>query len=640
MLLINTQPVTIKDLAVEQHVFRRRIMVASAFVLFALMLLLVRMGQLQLVEHEHFRTLSENNRVKILPIEPTRGLIYDRNGVVLARNTPSFSLDVIPESVKDLDALIEKLRELVFISESDEARFRARFAAAIRERRPFDAIPLRLRLSYEEMSRVSVDLYKFPGVDVRARLSRDYPLGSLMAHVVGYVARINDDDLLEIDEARYRASTHIGRTGVERAYEDLLHGEVGYQHVETNAHNRVLRLLPGREDAAAGSNLYLSVDVSLQAAAEAALGNERGAVVAINPRTGGVLAMVSTPAFDPNLFVAGIDVKTYGELNQSDDRPLFNRVLYGKYPPGSTLKPFVGLAGLEFEAPTVGKGSWCPGFYQLKGHNHKYRDWRRSGHGRVDMDKAIVESCDVYFYELALDLGIGRMHRFLSLFGFGAKTGLDLGSESSGLMPSRGWKRARHKQPWYPGETLITGIGQGFTLTTPLQLASATATLANKGLRLQPQLVERIIDPFQGTEQSNAPRIVGQIELTNPSHWQSMIRSMENVVHARNGTAFRIAKGIQYSMAGKTGTAQVVSMKQDGEEDTAETVEKRFRDHALFVAFAPIERPRIAIAVVIENGGSGSATAAPIARSLVDHYLQGPDLKGPELQRIAALDSR
>ncbi|MGB0750930.1 MAG: penicillin-binding protein 2 [Gammaproteobacteria bacterium] len=621
MLLINTRPATLamQDLVAEQLVFRARVIAAVAFVALAFLILILRMAHLQVTEYDHFRTLSENNRVKILPLEPTRGLIFDRNGVVLAQNVPTYSLDVVPEAVEDITVLLEQLREMVVITEGDERRFRQ----ALNEQGRFDNVPLRLRLTEEEVARFAVNRHRFPGVDIRARLSREYPLGSLMAHVVGYMNRITEDDLDRIDETNYRASTHIGRTGVERAYEEVLHGEVGYQHVETNAHDRVLRVLE-REEASPGADLHLSIDAGLQAVAEAALGVENGTVVAIDPLTGGVLAMVSTPTFDPNQFVTGIDLASFKALNTSPERPLFNRVLYGKYPPGSTLKPFIALGGLEFDAPTTRRRVFCPGYFTLKGSEHRYRDWKRTGHGQVDMARSIIESCDIYYYELALELGIDGMHHFLALFGFGSPTGLDLATESAGLLPSRRWKKARHKQAWYPGETLITGIGQGFTLTTPLQLASATATLATRGLRLQPQLVERIVDSVNVTEQVNAPRIVGQIELTETKHWGEIIDAMVDSVHSKAGTAFRISRGMNYKMAGKTGTAQVFGIPQ-GEEYDAEKLEKKLRDHALFVAFAPLERPRIAVAVVVENGGSGGSTAAPIARKVVDHFLGEPD---------------
>jgi penicillin-binding protein 2 len=631
MFLINTQPaaLAIRDIVGEQFLFRSRAFVAGALVALGLTILFSRMVQLQVLEHQHFRTLSENNRVKIVPIEPTRGLIFDRNGVVLAQNIPTYSLDVVPEAVRDIDTLLEELRALVSITESDERRFRD----ALSKQGRFDNVPLRLRLGDDEVARFAVNRHRFPGVDVKARLSREYPLGSSMAHVVGYMARINEADLDVIDQRNYRASTHIGKTGVERAYEDVLHGDVGYQHVETNAHNRVLRVLR-REEARAGSDLHLAIDGNLQAIAEAALGDENGTVVAINPLTGGVLAMVSTPTFDPNQFVNGIDSASYKALSESDRRPLFNRTLYGKYPPGSTIKPFIALAGLEFDSPTTRKKVYCPGFFRLKGHDHRYRDWKRSGHGDVDLQRSIIESCDVFYYELALELGIDGMHSFLSLFGFGAPTGLDLGTESAGLLPSRQWKREQKREPWYPGESLITGIGQGFTLTTPMQLASATATLATRGLRLQPQLVERIVDPGTANETVNAPRIVGQIELTDAGHWDEIADAMRDVVHSPKGTARRIAKGMTYQMAGKTGTAQVFGIPQEEEYD--ETIEKRLRDHALFVGFAPLERPRIAIAVVVENGGSGSATAAPIARQVIDRFMGKPQpTQGGEPVKVA-----
>lgn len=618
MLVINARPnVLLRDPARETVLFRTRAYVAGALFAALLCLLFGRMVQLQVIEHAHFRTLSESNRVKILPLAPTRGLIYDRNGIVIAQNTPFYSLDVVPDAIKDMDALLADLSQIVRVSELD----RERFKRAVKRRHRFDNVPLRLRLTDEEVARFAVVRHRYPGVDVHARLSRDYPLGSLTAHVVGYMGRINERDLGRIDQRNYRASTHIGKTGVERAYEDVLHGQVGYQHVETNAQGRILRVLL-RQEATPGADLHLSLDSRLQATSEAALGDENGAVVAIDPRTGGVLAMVSTPSFDPNLFAQGISPDTFKALNGSPERPLFNRVLYGRYPPGSTLKPFVGLAGLEFGAQLASKKTFCPGFFSLPGHKHKYRDWKRAGHGKIGLHGSIVESCDVYFYELAVELGIDRMHDFLSLFGFGEATGIDLGTESKGLLPSREWKFAKFNKPWYPGETVITGIGQGFTLTTPLQLAIATATLANHGLRLQPQLVERMADTAAGTELVNAPRIVGQIELSSRRHWDVSVAAMKDVVHGKKGTARQLAKGIDYTIAGKTGTAQVFGIPQDAEYDE-EKIQKKLRDHALFVAFAPSRNPTIAVAVIVENGGSGSTAAAPIAKRLIEHYLRG-----------------
>jgi len=608
--------VTLKDINKESSLLRSRVVIAYAVVLLLFLVLLARLVQLQVIEYGYFETLSNNNRVKIVPVAPTRGLIFDRNGVVLAQNTPSFSLEVIPENVTDIDVMLTELKQLVEISVADEERFRR-----VRSKtRRFNAIVLRTRLTEEEVARFSVNRHRFPGVDVKARLTRDYPLGSLGVHVLGYVGRLSERDLERIDAANYRGTTHYGKTGVEEAYENVLHGRVGYQHVETNAVGRTLRVL-SREDPIPGANLYLTIDTSLQAVSEAAFNGENGALVAIEPSTGDVLAFVSMPGFDPNAFVDGIDRKTYSELLNSPDRPLFNRALSGRYPPGSTVKPFFALAGLEQEANLADKHIWCPGWYRLKGHKHKYRDWKKHGHGRVNLNDAIVQSCDVYFYELALSLGIDRMHDFMVDFGFGKTTGIDLTGESSGLMPSRDWKRGARNQPWYPGETLITGIGQGFILATPLQLASATATLSMRGFQLRPSVGLVVHDSAAGETTVLSTAQAVSIPHSETKNWETIVASMVGVVHGPRGTARRIGIDAAYKFAGKTGTAQVFGIAQDEEYD-ADQIAKKLRDHALFVAFAPADEPQIAIAIVVENGGSGSIIAAPIARKVMDHYLR------------------
>ncbi len=605
---------TLKDPAQESRLFGARIVVGVVGVVALTAVLVWRMVQLQILDYERFRTLSEDNRVKVEAVAPTRGLIFDRNGVVLAENIPTYSLEVVPEAVGDIDGMLAGIAELVALEDLDVERFRR----ALGEARRFDSVPLRTRLSDEEVARFSVNRHRFPGVDVRARLTRNYPLGALAAHLVGYVGRISENELRTLDPAEYQGTTHVGKIGVEQAFEEQLHGHVGYQHVETNALGRTLRVLE-RIDPQPGTNLYLSVDVGLQAAAERALGGANGAVVAIDPIDGGVLAFVSLPAYDPNLFVDGIARRTYAELLASPDRPLFNRALKGRYPPGSTIKPFMGLAGLDYGVETARGKVWCPGWFSLPGKAHRYRDWKKGGHGRVDLEKAIIESCDVYFYQLALDLGIDRIHDFLARFGFGRRTGIALHGESSGLLPSRGWKRRARGQPWYPGETLIVGIGQGYLLTTPLQLASATATLAMRGRQMRPRVVDRLV----GGDGVRVPREVTDgvtLEAGGAGNWRRVVGAMTDVVHGARGTARRIGVGATYRMAGKTGTAQVFTV---GQEETyrASEIDKRLRDHGLFVGFAPVESPRIAVAVVVENGGSGSHSAAPVARQVFDDWL-------------------
>jgi penicillin-binding protein 2 len=438
--------------------------------------------------------------------------------------------------------------------------------------------------------------------------------------MVGYVGRMNEADFKQVSPTNYRATTYIGKTGVEQAYESLLHGKVGFQHVETNAQGRTLRVLE-RTDPVPGSNLFLTIDASLQAVAEQALGVENGAVVAIDPATGGVLAFASMPVYDPNLFVDGIDSETYRDLLASPDRPLFNRALTGQYPPGSTVKPFVALAGLELDVIVDDDEIQCPGWFRLPGRERRYRDWKKYGHGKVMLDRAIVESCDVYFYRLAHEMGIQRLHDFLDQFGLGRRTGIDLYGEGTGLLPSPEWKRRAKGQPWYPGETLITGIGQGFTLTTPLQLAMATATLSTRGVRLRPQVVMRRIDSSNQDAIDLVPETLSLITPNQELSWQKIIDAMVGVVHGPRGTARRIGAGATYRMAGKTGTAQVFGIAQ-GEEYDEEKVDKKLRDHGLFVAFAPVDSPRVAVAVLVENGGSGSRSAAPIARRVLDHFFK------------------
>ena len=607
---------TIKDIAREARIVRARVVAAYVCILLLAGVLVLRMAQLQVLEYEHFSTLSEDNRVKIVPLPPTRGLIYDRNGVELAQNTPTFTLEIVPENVDDMGALLAELGELVEITEEDTERFRA----LLRKKRPFQSVPLRYRLNEEEVARFSVNRHRFSGADVHARLTRSYPLGASAVHLLGYVGRMNEEELQSVDAAEYRGTTHIGKTGVEQAYESLLHGTPGFQHVETNAQGRILRVLE-RSDPTPGINIHLTVDASLQAVAERALGIENGAVVAVDPATGALLAFASTPVYDPNLFVNGIDTKTYKSLLASPERPLFNRALNGQYPPGSTVKPFVSLAGLELEHLEEDHEIFCPGWFRLPGRERRYRDWKRWGHGKVGVTRSIVESCDVFYYALAHEMGITQLHDYLSLFGFGRRTGIDLHGESRGLMPSEEWKHRSRGQAWFPGETLITGIGQGFTLATPLQLAMATATLSTRGVRLRPQVVLRRDDTTSQNTVDLVPETLDTVTPHLDRNWQIVIDAMADVVHGPKGTARRIGVGATYRIAGKTGTAQVFGIAQDEEYDE-EKVDKKLRDHALFVAFAPVDNPRIAVAVLVENGGSGSKAAAPIARKVMDHYFQ------------------
>ena len=622
---------TITDSPRESLLFSMRAFHAAVIVGVLTLVLVGRLVHLQVFKHQHFTTLSENNRVKIVPIAPTRGLIFDRQGEILAQNLPTYSLEVVPEVVEDVGELIANLREIIEITDADEEAF----LAALARKRRFEKIPLRLRLDDREVARFAVNRHRFPGVDIGARLIRDYPLGELGAHLVGYVGRIDKRELDRIDQADYRGTSHIGKTGVEASHENWLHGKVGYQRVETNAQGRILRVLE-RHDPVPGRNLFLAMDAGLQRTAESVFGDENGAIVAIEPGTGAVLAMASSPGFDPNLFAHGIDLETYRDLQRSPDRPLFNRALDGQYPPGSTIKPFLGLAGLERGVGLAREEMSCPGWFRLEGGKRRFRDWKKYGHGRVGLHGAIEQSCDVYFYKLALALGIDRMHEHLSRFGFGERTGIRLEGESRGLMPSRTWKRSARGEPWYPGETLITGIGQGYMLATPLQLASATAAIATRGMRLRPRIVDRVMDPGSGDIEEIESETIATIESLDASDWRRIVEAMTAVVHGPQGTAKRINDGIAYRMAGKTGTAQVFTIGQNEKYD-AEKLDKKLHDHGLFIAFAPVAEPRIAVAVVVENGGSGSKAAAPLARIVIDAYVADtPQPAAPERRTLRA----
>lgn len=608
--------ITLKDSIRELAQFRSRTIIAGLFTVLLLMVLVGRLFYLQIYNHTRFTTLSHNNRVNILPIAPTRGLIYDRNGVLLAENIPTFSLEIVPEQVEDMERTLAEIGKLIDIRAVDLERFRE----SLKRSRRFKEIPLRYRLNDIEVARIAVNRHRLPGVEINSRLSRHYPLGPLTAHVVGYVGRINERELKTLDTSNYAATSHIGKVGIEKTYEEELHGRVGFQQVETNARGRILRELE-RTPPVPGRSLHLNVDIRLQRIAEEAFAGERGALVAIDPRDGSVLAMVSTPSYDPNLFVNGIDSKTYAALRDSNDRPLFNRALRGSYPPGSTVKPVVGLAGLESGTVRPHDRVFCPGYYTLEGDDHRYRDWKRAGHGPVTVHRSIVESCDVFYYDLAFELGIDRMSSYLAKFGLGERTGIDMVGESSGLLPSREWKRANRNQPWYPGETLITGIGQGFMLTTPLQLASFTGTLAMDGQRYRPRVVAAVEDAASGEIVPRQPEPLPAVPIRNRSNWDRIHAAMKDVVHGPRGTARSIGYDVDYTIAGKTGTAQVFGIAQ-GEKYVAEEIAKRLRDHALFVAFAPVEAPQIAVGVIVENGGSGGAVAGPVAGKVMETYFQ------------------
>ncbi|HEX7055044.1 MAG TPA: penicillin-binding protein 2 [Burkholderiales bacterium] len=619
----------------ELHQFQVRIGIAGAVVLFAFALLAARFVYLQVIQHDVYEAKAEDNRISIVPVTPNRGLIVDRNGVVIARNYSGYTLEIFPERVKDLEGTIDRLAELVDIQPRDRARFRKLLA----ETRNAESLPIRSRLSDEEVARFAVNRYRFEGVEIKARLFRQYPFGEVASHVVGYMGRINEDDQRRLEEldlaANYRGTDFIGKAGIEATYEQELHGTTGFEQVEIDAAGRGIRTL-SRTPSQPGNNVTLTLDMRLQQVAEAALGERRGAIVAVDPWTGGVLALVSKPGFDPNLFVDGIDPQYWAELNDSPDKPLNNRAIAGLYPPGSTLKPFMALAALETGKRRPSSSIVDPGYFDFGGR--RFRDDKVGGHGVVDLYKSITESCDTYYYQLANDMGIDAIARFLGPLGFGSRTGIDLAGEASGVLPSPEWKMRRYRRPeqqrWYAGETISIGIGQGYNAYTPVQLASTLATLLNGGSIYKLHLLAHIDNPHTGERRAVQPELLGRVAL-RPENVAFIKRAMAGVV--KEGTAARAFDKVGYTVGGKTGTAQVVAMKQNEKYDETK-VHERHRDHSLFIAFAPLESPRIALAVVVENGGFGARTAAPIARTVLDYFMLGktpPDLAAtPEDEAI------
>lgn len=610
--LIGYSLLEIKDHQREGIAFSNRAIVAGLLVILALCLLTGRLIQLQILEHEHFTTLSKDNRVKLVPLPPTRGLIYDRNGTLLAVNRPAYSLEMVPEEVADIDKSLQALSDIITITEDDLERFQR----LKKRKRRFDSVPVRTNLSIEEAAAFAVHRHRFPGMDIKAQLLRHYPFSEQTAHVIGYVGRISKSDLERIDQSNYAGTSHIGKTGIEKSYEAELHGDVGVQQVEVNSVGRVARILK-QENPHPGQDLYLHLDIGLQQVALDALGEHNGAAVAIDPNTGGVLALASKPGYDPNLFVEGISSKNYKALRNDRNRPLYDRALRGQYPPGSTVKPFVGLAGLESEHIRFDTTTYCPGYFQLPGNEHKYRDWKKFGHGLMDLNSAVTQSCDVFYYKLAYEMGVDALSKYLAHFGFGARTGIDLQGEARGILPTREWKRHHRRQPWYPGETVIMGIGQGYYLATPLQLAAATAAFANGGTFHAPRLVD-YLQP-RGSEQHTSVAGDGVSIPVKSDNWADVHNAMLNVIEGARGTAKRI-RNPYYRIAGKTGTAQVFTVAQD-EEYNEEEIAKHKRDHALFIAYAPADDPQIAVAVIVENGGHGGSVAAPIARKIMDAHL-------------------
>jgi penicillin-binding protein 2 len=621
----------LRDHQKELRNFQVRLAVSAALVLAVFSVLLLRFFYVQVLQHDYYHTLAENNRIAIVPIIPNRGLILDRNGAVLAHNYAAYTLEITPNKVGALDSLIDELGRIVEITPRDRKRFRK----LLEEGRDFASLPIRTRLNDQEVARFAVNKYRFPGVDIRARLFRHYPNGEVASHVLGYIGRLTQGDLDQLETegvaANYTGSDFIGKAGLEGRYERALHGTTGFEEVETDAGGRAVRTLRSTLPVS-GNNLLLALDARLQDVAERVFGDRRGSLVAIEPATGGLLALVSKPGYDPNLFVDGIDQQNWEMLNDSPDHPLNNRALQGVYPPGSTFKPFMAIAALELGKRSPRYTIADPGYFILGSGGHRFRDWKVGGHGMVDMHKSIVVSCDTYYYSLAQELGIDNIHSFIGQFGFGAKTGIDIDGEVAGLLPSQDWKMRRFKQKWFVGDTISVGIGQGYNLATPMQLAFATAILANNGVVFRPHSVRHIQNSQTNELTSIEVEPIGSVPLRPETI--ALVRDAMVDVTKPGGTAAWAGAGAAYKIAGKTGTAQVIAMKQNERYDE-KRIHERHRDHSLFIAFAPAEAPTIALAILVENGGHGSTAAAPIARQVMDFYLLG---KEPEIKPAAAAE--
>lgn len=609
--------VAMQDIAAETSLFNRRAVVAYLFVIALFGVIVLNQYNLQVRQYQDYQTRSEGNRIKVLPTAPNRGLIYDRNGILLAENVPVFSLELIPEQIKDMEATLDSLSELIDIT----AEQRAAFLRDVRQQRRFNSIALKEKLNEQEVAILAANQHRFPGASVEARLSRHYPFKDLFTHAIGYIGKINTNDLKRLDEQdrlpNYAATRDIGKIGLERYYEEVLHGQMGFQEVEVNNRGRLIRVLRS-EPAVGGKNITLSLDVGLQLTAQQALGEHRGAIIAMDPRDGSVLAFYSNPSYDPNLFVHGISFKDYQELSTSRNSPLLNRVTQGVYPPASTIKPHLALLGLETNTVTPSTQVWDPGYFQLPNSEHRFRDWLRWGHGWVNVYTAIIESCDVYFYDLGVKLGIDRISDYMKKMGFGSRSGIDILEESAAHMPDRGWKQARHRQSWYPGDTVSISIGQGYWNITPLQLAIATSVLLNKGLKPTPHLAKN----FSTQEQTEAvaPPLEPVIEVVNEKNWDVILDAMYQTVNTRKGSAYNAFRGTTYRAGGKTGTAQIVSIAQDAKYD-ADSLDERHRDNAMYIGYAPYDNPTVVVAVALENAGGGGKNAAPIARQLMDYYF-------------------
>ncbi|MGB0663511.1 MAG: penicillin-binding protein 2 [Pontibacterium sp.] len=630
----------------EQRTFVARSLVAGALVFVVLALIFARYYYLQVVEHDRYAALSEDNRIQYQPVAPTRGLLFDRNGQLLADNQPTFRLTLLKEEAGNIDEALAEIGQLIELSESDIERFYKRLD---QRRRPHSTVPLKFRLTDEEIALLSVNYHRLPGVSVEADLTRYYPHGETLVHALGYVGRINDSEAQRLDKDEYAATHYVGKLGVEKYFESQLHGKVGYQKVEVNARGRVMRVLESKQPEP-GKNLQLTLDMDLQRASEKLLEGRRASIVAIDPKDGGILALVSTPGYDPNQFVTGISSKDYNALKDSPDLPLFNRALRGRYPPGSTIKPIVALAAIDSGTVKPSFKVRDPGWFTLTEGGRKYRDWKRTGHGTVGLNLALAQSCDTWFYNVANRMGPDPMADYLGRFGFGKDPSIGLPEATRGILPSKEWKRNVRGRSWYPGDSLNMSIGQGFMVTTPLQLATATAVIANRGKWVQPHMVTGEVVTHQDSENpalaatselkpidiEYAYEKPKDVELNHPEYWDIIIKGMVDVVHGPQGTARKVGLSAPYQIAGKTGTAQVVGIKQDEEYD-AEALDERHRDHALFVAFAPVDDPQIAVAVIVENGGGGSSTAAPIARQVMDAYLLGVEPTIEETPLLAAV---
>ena len=625
--LVINPGVELRNSRLEIYHFRLRLAIASGFVLVMFSLLFVRFFYLQVVRHDYYSTLAEANRISIVPIVPNRGIIVDRNGVLLAHNYSAYTLEITPSKVDDLDALIDDLATVIEITPRDRRRFRK----LIEESKSFESLPIRTRLSDEEIARFAANRYRFRGVEINARLFRQYPQGALFSHVVGHIGRINPRELEQLEEngldANYRGTDYMGKTGLEQSYETHLHGTTGVEEVEVDSAGRAVRTL-SRSAPVSGNNLVLNLDAKLQEIVYEAFGDFRGALVAIDPTTGGVLAFVSKPGFDPNLFVDGIDPQNWKELNESPDRPMVNRALAGTYPPGSTFKPYMALAALTYGKRRPEQAISDPGYFNFGGH--MFRDDKVGGHGMVDMYKSLVVSCDTYYYVLGNDLGIDHISAFMRLFGFGSRSGIDITGEAAGILPSQDWKKRRFRRPdqqkWYAGETISVGIGQGYNAYTPLQLAQAITTLANDGVKFRPHIVNYIEDIVTRKRDMIEPQPQDRIAI-NPEHVRFVKDALVGV--NKEGTGARAFAGTEYVSGGKTGTAQVIAIKQ-GEKYVASRVAEQHRDHALFIAYAPAAAPKIALAVVVKNAGFGAQSAAPIARKVLDYYLLGKQPAAPK----------